>query len=114
MREFPGGATRNSNENKLAYEGFLSPHALHAFAEYMHSHRKQADGKLRDASNWQHGIPEVAYMDSLIRHTMDLWRLYRGGEPLDPDTGKPCTKKELLCAIYFNVGGLLHEEVKPK
>ena len=113
VRSFQSGATRNRNDTKPAYEGFLSPHALHAFGEYMHKHRKQADGTLRNADNWQKGIPESVYMDSMLRHVFDLWLLHRGGAPVDPDSGQPCTKKDLLCAIYFNAGGLLHETVKP-
>ena len=114
MRTFAGGATRNKSDNKFAYEGFVSPHAIHAYGAYMHKHRKQADGTLRAPDNWQRGIPTEAYMDSLVRHVMDLWLLHRGGTPVDPDSKEPCNKKELLCAILFNVQGMLHEEVKPR
>ncbi len=44
MRNFETGATRNLCDDKLAYEGFNSPLVMKRFAEYMHLHRKQADG----------------------------------------------------------------------
>lgn len=112
MRNFETGATRNSDENKLDYEGFLNPLVLHRFAKYMHSHRKQADGKLRDSDNWQKGIPQTAYNKSLIRHTMDYWRLQRGGIVINPDNGEPSDEIELLCAIIFNAQGLILEKIK--
>ncbi len=56
-REFISGATRNSEEGKLDYEGFLSPLALARYAQYMHRHRELEDGTLRASDNWQKGIP---------------------------------------------------------
>lgn len=109
MRTFDTGATRNADDSKLDYEGFLSPLVLERFAQYMHSHRKQKNGTLRDSDNWQKGIPKRVYMSSLIRHTMDFWRLWRGGKVVDPDTGEPATAEDLACAIMFNVMGFLHE-----
>lgn len=106
MRNFETGATRNDDHDKFDYEGFLSPVVLEEFAKYMHSHRLQADGKLRDSDNWQKGIDQNSYMKSLFRHFMDLWMLHRGisrGE---------VTKKEACTAIMFNVMGYLHEELK--
>ncbi len=112
MRQFKSGATRNIDNNKFDYEGFNSPFVEQRFAEYMHGHRTQKDGTIRDSDNWQKGIPLDAYMKSIKRHTQDLHLLHRGGKPIDPDTGKPCTKQDLLCAIRFNVNGYLHEELK--
>jgi hypothetical protein len=66
MREFDTGATRDNNEDKHNYEGFLSPLVIEEFGRYMHRHRHQADGKVRDGDNWQKGIPTEAYMDSLL------------------------------------------------
>jgi hypothetical protein len=114
MRNFDTGATRNSNENKLAYSGFISPLALHAFSEYMHAHRKQKDGSLRAADNWKKGIPIESYKESIVRHVMDLWRSWEGGTVVDPDSGEPVTETELLCAIMFNVQGMLHEMSNPR
>ena len=103
MRYFDTGATRDTDEGKLDYEGFLSPHVLKRFAEYMHTHRLQADGELRDSDNWQKGIPMEAYMKSLWRHFMDVWSIYRG--PFQT----PIEEFETaLCAMLFNVQGMLH------
>ena len=112
VRQFDTGATRNVEGDKFDYEGFLSPAVLERFSRYMHAHRKQRDGSLRDGDNWQKGIPREAYTKSLVRHTMDFWRLWRGGEVKDPDTGEPATAEDLACAIMFNIMGWLHETLK--
>lgn len=108
IREFTTGATRNTDEGKLDYEGFLSPLVLERYAQYMDSHRKQADGVLRDSDNWQKGMPRAAYMKSLWRHFMDVWTLWRSPEPrlVGPAWN---TMQDALCAVLFNVMGLLHE-----
>ena len=74
---------------------------------YMHEHRKQSDGTLRDSDNWQKGIPRSAYRKSLIRHVIDLWTLLRIVG--DDDVASWKTVDDLLCAIIFNAMGLLHE-----
>jgi len=102
MRKFPSGATRNTNQGKIDPEGFLSPTALDAFFQYMNKHRVQSDGALRDSDNWQKGIPVDAYMKSAWRHFFAVWRGHRG-------TG---IQVEDLCALLFNVQGLLHETLK--
>lgn len=112
IRKFDTGATRNIDTNKHDFEGFISPSVEHRFAEYMQSHRKQKDGTIRDSDNWQAGIPIPVYQKSLVRHLLDLWLLWRGGTPIDPDTGKPSNLQNLLCAIKFNVNGYLHEVLK--
>jgi len=112
VRKFDTGATRNVDENKYDYEGFLSPLSIEAFGEYMHQHRKQKDGSIRASDNWQKGIPKDVYMKSMFRHFVDLWKMHRGLIAINPDTQEPCTKKELLCALMFNVQGYLHEELK--
>lgn len=115
MQKFEGGATRNAAHNPLKYdyEGFLNPEALHAFGEYMQEHRIQRDGTLRDSDNWQKGIPLRVYVKSLVRHVIDLWRMERGYQVVNPDTGQPHTKRELACAIVFNALGYLKETVDP-
>jgi len=102
VRLFKTGATRDSDESKLDYEGFLSPLVLERYARYMHSHRVQPDGKLRDSDNWQKGIPIFAYMKSMWRHFFSVWRGYR-------DNAIP---EEELCALLFNAMGMLHEVLK--
>lgn len=109
MREFITGATRDSDDSKLDFEGFLSPIVLRRFAEYMHKHRFQADGNVRDSDNWQNGIPLEVYMKSLMRHVMDLWLRNRGERPLTDDD-----LEEALCAIMFNTMGYLYETLRGK
>ena len=102
IRTFDTGATRDTEEGKLDYEGFLSPLAIERFAQYMHKHQKQSDGKLRDSDNWQKGIPKKAYMKSLWRHFMDVWKEHRGYRSRDGI-------EEALCGIIFNAMGYLFE-----
>lgn len=106
MREFETGATRDVDDGKLDYEGFLSPIVLRRYAEYMHRHRVQTNGQLRDSDNWQKGIPVSAYMKSMWRHFIDVWTLYRL-------KGSVFEIEEALCAMLFNVQGMLHELSKP-
>jgi hypothetical protein len=103
MREFTSGATRDTDEGKLDFEGFLSAPVLLRFAEYMHHHRFQADGKVRSSDNWQKGIPREAYMKSLWRHFFDVWYEWREGVQGEDHM------EEALCSMLFNVQGLLHE-----
>lgn len=108
MRTFETGATRDDVEGKLDYEGFLSPPALFAFARYMHAHRRQADGSLRSSDNWQKGMPQDVYMQSLWRHFVSLWALHRGYKVTDDKDGHEVTLEEAACACLFNLQGYLH------
>jgi hypothetical protein len=103
IRTFKTGATRDIEDGKLDWEGFLSPRALRIYAEYMHRHRLQSDGDMREADNWQKGMPRGSYMKSLVRHTMDLW------DQWDTDPSNEEQLKELLSAVIFNAQGLLLE-----
>ena len=105
MRVFTTGATRDTNTDKLDYEGFLSPIVLERFARYMHQHRVQADGQLRDSDNWQKGMPRREYATSLLRHFMDVWLIMRGYG----HKARTQDIEEALCALVFNGMGLLHE-----
>ena len=107
MRSFATGATRDLDDDKLDYEGFISPFVLQRFAEYMH-HRETTAG-IRASDNWQNGIPIGAYMKSLLRHVVDLWILHR--KPLPFGHYSPM-KQELLCAVMFNAMGYLFELIK--
>jgi hypothetical protein len=111
MRKFNTGATRGSDAMKLDYEGFENPFVTERFAEYMDSHRIQADGEPRDSDNWQKGIEQTAYVKSLVRHVQDLRLVWRGGTATDPETGEEVSIEELLCAIIFNAQGLLFEKL---
>jgi hypothetical protein len=107
LRTFSTGATRDTTENKIEPWGFLSPFAEKAFCEYMNKHRIQSDGNLRDSDNWKRGIPLEAFFHSLSRHILDFRLLWEGEET-------PEDLIEVLCAIKFNVDGLLHELTKKR
>ena len=105
IRKFVSGATRNSEEGKLDFEGFLSPLVIRRYAEYLHSHRKLEDGSMRDSDNWQNGMPLSVYMKSGFRHFMDWWGYHRRwlhGNTLE----------DVLCGVIFNASGYLHEYLK--
>lgn len=101
---FETGAYRDGQTDKLDYEGFLSPLVLKRYAEYMHKTRWQSDGKWRDSDNWQLGIPRESYMKSMWRHFMCVWDGHR----------KQVYHEEELCAMMFNVMGMLHETLKER
>lgn len=104
VRTFETGATRASLEGKPQYEGYLSPLVIRRYGEFMLRHQVQADGTIREADNWQKGIPLASYMDSMWRHFLSVWLIHRGwGDDLDE------TLEDSLCALMFNVMGMLHE-----
>jgi len=105
IRKFETGATRDSNDGKNDFEGFLSPLVIKRFGDYMTKHRKQSDGSLRDSDNWQKGIPKEAYIKSAFRHFLDLWSEHRGYGSVDGI-------EEALMALLFNVMGYAHELLK--
>jgi hypothetical protein len=107
MRTFETGATRNQDETKLDGEGFYHPIVVERFAQYLHKHRKQADGKLRDSDNWQKGMPIAVYMKSAWRHFLSWWKAHRGYQ----------TEEEIedsICGLIFNAQGYLFERLKDK
>ena len=99
VRQFGTGATRDIDTDKLDFEAFLSPLVLRAYAEYLHKHRMQSDGKLRAGDNWQKGIPKSVYMKSAWRHFFDWWDGHRTGT----------VNKEAILALMFNSMGYLFE-----
>lgn len=106
IREFETGATRDTDEGKLDYEGFLAPAVLERYAQYMHRHRQQSDGTFRASDNWQKGMPQEQYLKSLIRHVVEFWKINRSKVPIDGDP------QEIACAIMFNIMGWLYEDLK--
>ena len=112
MREFDTGATRNNADHKPDYEGFLSPLFLESYAQYMHKHRFQADGKVRDSDNWQKGIPIPVYIKSAWRHFIDLWFLIRGHKRYCLDDKHELDIIEVCNALFFNIQGIAHETLK--
>lgn len=108
-REFESGATRSPLGDKLCYAGFISPLAQKRFAEYMHLHRTQADGQIRQPDNWKKGIPLGSFMDSMSRHYQDVWL------HMDGFSGEAVEDMETaLCGLFFNIQGMLHEIVKER
>ena len=103
IRKFTTGATRSNEPDRLDYEGFLSPLALEQFARYMHQHRKQADGTMRDSDNWQNLFGEKhldVCMKSLCRHVVDARLAHRGYKSEQPII-------DSLNAIIFNAKAYL-------
>jgi hypothetical protein len=116
-RVFSTGATRDLDENKLDYEGFLSPLVLERYAQHMHQARKMPDGTMRASDNWQLGIPLNAYMKSMFRHFYDVWAFHRGYGKKFEYRGEAKVDSDIeteLCALLFNVNGYLHEVLKAK
>jgi len=105
IRAFSTGGTRDTDEGKNDYEGFLSPLVIKAFGDYMNMHRIQSDGSLRDSDNWQKFFGEKHLdicMKSLWRHFLDLWCLHRkvkSREGID----------EAICGILFNTMAYYHK-----
>lgn len=105
MRTFDTGATRDNEDDKVDYEGFMSPIVMQRFGQYMHQHRKQNDGQIRASDNWQMGIPFSAYMKSAFRHFVEWWQMHRSGGSME----SLAAMEDTLCAMMFNVQGYLHE-----
>lgn len=113
MRTFDGGATRHSADGKLSYHRFLSPRVLRSYAQWMDSHRFQADGSLRDPDNWKRGMPKEVYFDSLVRHVMWAAEAIEQGryDIYVPEDGKYVYVRDLLHAVMFNAMGWLLEDL---
>ena len=112
IRKFESGASRDLDDDKPDYEACLSPLVLEAFAEYMKSCTVMADGSRRPGDNWKKGIPLSAYMKSLMRHIVDMWKIHQGIEVHDRKTGQILSMKTVICAVLFNSMGYLHEWLK--
>ena len=100
VRRFESGATRDTVDDKLDYDGFLSHLVLERYAEYMHIHRVQKDGTIRASDNWTKGIPRAEYMKSMWRHFMEVWKLQKSNGPTS-------LLEVSLCALLFNIMGML-------
>lgn len=97
-RTFATGATRDTDDGKPDYEGYLSPLVIEAYGAYMLRHQKQPDGTMRPSDNWQLGIPKPELMKSLWRHFLSAWKKHRlGADPTDD-----------LCAMLFNAMAYIH------
>lgn len=114
-REFVTGATRDLDDSKLDFEGFIAPDVAKLFALYMHINRKMPDGTKRDSDNWQKGIPIPVYHKSLVRHFFNAWSGWRSASPKATSphyrSREAETLKDLM-AVMFNVQGLVLEMLK--
>lgn len=109
IRKFETGATRDTDNNKYDYEGFLSPLVIEAFAKYMHKNRIMKDGSTRDSDNWQKGFGEgkkhyETCMKSGYRHFMDWWMEHRGYESREG-------LDDAICGLMFNVMAYYHKKL---
>jgi len=110
LRTFSTGATRDTTEGKHEPWNFTSALVEKRFCEYMHKHRQQSDGKMRDSDNWKQGIPMEVYKHSLSRHIQDLRLILEGSSQQAGESDL----EEVLCAVLFNVQGMLYETVKSR
>lgn len=109
IRTFDTGATRSPTNDKLAYSRFMDSRVIKRYCEYLHKHRTQTDGQVREPDNWKQGIPAESYVDSMYRHFMDVWLFEQGyyNDTLED-------QETALCALMFNAQGLLFEILKDK
>lgn len=107
VRQFASGATRDTDEGKLDFEAYLSPHVLLRYAQYMQEHQTRSDGTKRAGDDWQQGMPKDAYMKSMLRHAFDVWLHHRNhGDMAREDI------ETALCAVIFNAMGYLFNELE--
>ena len=117
IRTFETGATRDTDQDKLDYEGYLSPFVLQRFAQYMRKHQVRADGCVRKSDDWQKGIPKDVYMKGLVYHLLELWLFHRIDDvaALVEAANKEIKQENIqdtICAILFNAQGYLFELLK--
>ena len=103
VRSWPTGATRDTNDTKLAYNRFLSPEVLTEYCEYLNRHRDTPAGR-REPDNWKgkdrHGLPISVCFESLARHFWEAWTADEAKQPIPMDS---------LCAILFNCQAIMYE-----
>ena len=108
-RMFDTGATRSPLGDKLCYADFMDSRVIKRYCEYLHKHRVQTDGIVREPDNWKKGIDKTSYVDSMFRHFMDVWHWHLGHQDeMSEDI------QTALCALMFNTHGLMFEILKEK
>lgn len=110
LRKFNTGASRDTDEGKLDFEGFISPLVLEEFAKYMHKHRKQSDGNFRDSDDWQQLFGDKHYdvcMKSAWRHFFAWWKAHRGYNTEE-------TIDDSIMALIFNASAYMHKRLLEK
>ncbi len=102
------GATRDTAEGKFDFEAFFSTPVFFRFAAYMHKHRFQSDGTIRDGDNWQKGLDPDETFSSIIRHFWQLWAMKRGNNVVCPSEGN-MELEDTLGALMFGLMSYWHE-----
>lgn len=112
VRTFATGATRSGGD-KPEYAGYFSPWVMEAYGQYMFEHQVQPDGTIRDCRNWQRGITQESYMQSLKRHELEVW-LHHEQSLGDADYIKQNSQEFVtsLMALIFNAQGMAHELIR--
>lgn len=90
---------RDTDKEKIDFEGFIDPLVIQKFGEYMHKNRKLADGSFRDSDNWQKLFGEKHFdvcMKSGWRHFFDWWMYHRGNKAREGID-------DAICGLMFNV-----------
>jgi len=105
IRKFKSGATRDTDEGKIDYAGFLHPKVIEAFGKYMHKHRMQTDGSMRASDNWKKGMPRDELFKSGMRHFMDWWLEHEGFASREG-------MMDALMGLMFNVQGYALEVIR--
>ena len=104
VRQFKTGATRSADDGKLDYARFNDPMVEKIYAMYLHKHRLQPDGKMREPDNWKMGIESSVYLSSLMRHVHDIWlHMHQYSNEAEEDL------QDSLCGAMFNIKGLVYE-----
>ena len=110
VRTFETGANRDLDNDKLDFEGFLSPIVIEEYGKYMHKNRRLKDGSIRDSDNWQNHFGKDHYtvcVKSLWRHFHDLWMEHRGFKSREGVS-------DALMGIIFNVMAYADKYYKDK
>jgi hypothetical protein len=117
IRKSRGGSIRDRDNDKLDYEGCLSPIILESFAKYMKEHEICSDGSKRVSDNWQLGMEKSWYMKSLLRHVISTWKLHRGFKSHAERIGgkiRNINIEDSLNGVIFNAMGYLFEILKER
>lgn len=101
-------SSETSAEDKLHYLGYFSPHVLERIAEHMFENRFRQDGSVRPPDDWKSELTKEEFLESLLRHTVELWKIHEGELS---DTPPLEDLETTLCAIVFNSMGYLYHEL---
>ena len=99
---FSTGAYRDSDKDKIDFEGHLSPLALDVLGRYMHKHRFLRDGSVRASDDWQLGFDDASFVKPGMRHFMAVWRIMRGWPAEE-------SLEDAFGGWLFNANGLAHQ-----